>query len=1157
MGSTILRRLLTGIIASLLAGLLILWFALPSIARFGANHYLADHGLKLSFQTLTLNLFPLALIADDVRLSPTSSDSSKPETSLKTLYLELSPTELLQDKLTISQVQVEGLQLTIKQQADAFMVAGFALPTSENSSLPRESSTAATDPLNLAMQLDAMSLKDIQVIYHDQEHRQLTATLQKALVSNAHYDLVNASGDASYQLDLRVNQNSTFNSLGDIRFSHNQIRLDGLDNRLQIPLADWAPWIETQFGHLSGNVALTAAIELVLDQSESELAVALSSTGTQLNAKNITYQDLTGELSLELPEAELVSSVHVLQSKDVLDLKFRPNLAVTGLVFQSDNTTNLELQQANFHSLVHSQFTPNSSSVEWLNFSAELNELNAKHQENQLRLQQLAFGSNQITLDLASNQSKINLDTAALNLKNADLTDGINQASLASFAISSVLSSGTIAPNLTELQLEKLLSQIQQIQLNSQSTDSPSAETNIAAIYLSSPDLVLQQNDTGLSLQGSLRSEIDQVIATYDDSQLKADRLDLLTEGINLSQQALQTEFSSSLISLLSQGVALNSTNQSVAYEHWQTDLTDSSGVVNSVPKSPQWSLTTQLDTSLSDLSLQQNDTQASLSGLSIKTDLQAADESNNSLSVSLADYQSEWRDLRLNTAEINGTSDLFTLKWDLLNVQQGQDSPLHVVLKQATTYLNNFAALQPNGDKLVSLTESTTRLQDLNWSAQDWSIQLDSQLLSGLALSQVQTASIPLVNVGELEAHNIRVTPAKIQVDSLDIIDLNSTIDILPDGTLNNLVTLPVQSKIEEETSTEPTQAPLEASDTAMAPALQVGKIRVLGASRLQLTDQSVTPVLRNDVQIQQFEVTDINSELPDQPTQFTVGLTNSTYATLTASGSLFPFKTPLDIDLKVNVNEAELPPFSPYLVDVLGYKIASGQLDMQLVLSSQSGELNGQTQIALRSLDLGSEVNSGKVMQVGAIPLNLAVDFLKDGDGVIELDVPLKGDINNPQFQVQSFLMLPIRQALYKASTSYVMQTFVPYANVVSIAQIAGEQLLRIRVKPLLFDAGSSDINANQQAYIDELAKLMQDKSASEARLCGYATNADKPTLTDATIGNENLLTQQLYGLAEARAQALKQQLVAQGISSTRLYICAPELDQEDDRPRVELNF
>jgi hypothetical protein len=88
-----------------------------------------------------------------------------------------------------------------------------------------------------------------------------------------------------------------------------------------------------------------------------------------------------------------------------------------------------------------------------------------------------------------------------------------------------------------------------------------------------------------------------------------------------------------------------------------------------------------------------------------------------------------------------------------------------------------------------------------------------------------------------------------------------------------------------------------------------------------------------------------------------------------------------------------------SPYSIQFAGQKIDEGRLDLDLVYAIDEGQLNGQNDVVLRDLLLGEKVDNPDAV---SLPLGLAVALLKDSNGVIDIDLPVEGDINDPEFRI-----------------------------------------------------------------------------------------------------------------------------------------------------------
>ena len=466
--------------------------------------------------------------------------------------------------------------------------------------------------------------------------------------------------------------------------------------------------------------------------------------------------------------------------------------------------------------------------------------------------------------------------------------------------------------------------------------------------------------------------------------------------------------------------------------------------------------------------------------------------------------------------------------------------------------------------------------LNDLSFSQQGDNVNVTlTQLdLDDLTVSQILTESTKQALPSLSHVNHIRIEEVTANQDGADIKQITAdsfTINLMIDAQkrIENLV---FTSGADQQDATQPTPdtksvprendvAPIatDAQDPAFkAPYYVVlGAYDTTGASSIYFQDRSITPTLKRSLDIETLSLRDLNSKKKDQATVFSFKARSGKYTTLKADATVWPLADKLTLQSKVQVREAELPPFSSYIANVLGYQIDSGQLDLDLNLEAKSGTLNGDSHIVLREFDLGGRQDSNSVVRAGAVPLNIAVGILKDSDNNIDLNIPLSGDINNPEFGWKDFLFLPVKKALYTASSTYLMQTFIPYANVISIAQLAGDQLLKIRVEPLIFNAEEDTLNDSQEAFLNQLTALMKDKKDSQLKACGVTSFVDlgfeKPPVS---IDDET--KEQARNLAQKRADHLKDYLVSEGITSSRIFLCSPEIDlSKSSKPRVELNF
>ncbi|WP_421850299.1 DUF748 domain-containing protein [Marinomonas sp.] len=512
------------------------------------------------------------------------------------------------------------------------------------------------------------------------------------------------------------------------------------------------------------------------------------------------------------------------------------------------------------------------------------------------------------------------------------------------------------------------------------------------------------------------------------------------------------------------------------------------------------------------------------------------------------------------------------------LNVDQaGQQAPaikgtnLDFTSESLDSMLTNkkrIASWQNAGFSNLSFTQ-----QDQNYSASLDQLNIADLTLSEFLADPKSKKNLPPVShIGSIKVEQVDMNQdgAKINKITTDSMTVNLILDA--QKRLENLVFVEsTQPKLAEPSlqgSATPRQKDAQnaiqnTQNAEQNPAFKAPYYVVLnafditGKSNIHVQDKSITPNLLRSLDIDTFSLRNLNTQKKDQATVLALKARSGKYATLQSDVTIWPLADKLTMKSDLIVREAELPPYSSYIANVLGYQIDSGQLDLDLKLNADDGVLDGSSHILLREFELGGRKESNSVIKAGAVPLNIAVSVLKDSSNNIDLDIPLSGDIENPEFGWQDFLFLPVRKALYSASSTYLMQTFIPYANVISIAQFAGDQLLKIRVEPLLFEAEDDKLNESQDAFLKQLVALMKDKKDSQLKACGIASYRDlgfeKPPVSIDADTQESAKS-----LAQKRADHLKDYLVKEGISSARIFLCSPEVDlSKSSKPRVELNF
>ncbi len=172
-----------------------------------------------------------------------------------------------------------------------------------------------------------------------------------------------------------------------------------------------------------------------------------------------------------------------------------------------------------------------------------------------------------------------------------------------------------------------------------------------------------------------------------------------------------------------------------------------------------------------------------------------------------------------------------------------------------------------------------------------------------------------------------------------------------------------------------------------------------------------------------------------------------------------------------------------SPYSIQFAGQEIDQGKLDLDLNYAIDNGQLHGQNNVVLRDLVLGDKVDHP---DAASLPLSLAVALLKDGNGVIDIDLTVEGDINDPEFGIGSVVWQAFSGLITKIISA-------PFRLLGKLIGIDSEDLGQFE-----FLAGRSDLTPPELEKIAQLEEALRQRPELKLEISGVTDpSIDVPTL------------------------------------------------------------
>ncbi len=422
--------------------------------------------------------------------------------------------------------------------------------------------------------------------------------------------------------------------------------------------------------------------------------------------------------------------------------------------------------------------------------------------------------------------------------------------------------------------------------------------------------------------------------------------------------------------------------------------------------------------------------------------------------------------------------------------------------------------------------------------------------------ISQNQAQQLPaLTTFEQLNINNIELSESNANINEVNLAGLVANIELDQNKTVANLA--PIES-ISPKTENNEQQPPEEqpAPPTANNFHFSLATFYLIDNAKILLKDTSVDPIYQRSFTINELQLGPIDNQQAELISLVKLTGKSNEYTHYTFNGTAQPFSAQPKYALTGYLNELDLHDISSYIKDALDFEIKSGQLNLALDTKLTGDKISGNAKMKLNGIDFtaANDHEADSLKDKTAIPFTAALGMLKDGNGNVELDIPLSGKTSDPSFGLTGFMSLLVKQATMMAAKDYLLTTFVPYAKVVSIALTAGQHLLKIRFNDLIFTPEQTELPASQESFLQQFAAFMKDNSDTTITICAIATPQDIK-LPSGTKVVEKSQIEQLANLSLSRMNNFKRHMVDHyQVASSQMLLCTPQIDSsKTSQPRI----
>ena len=311
-----------------------------------------------------------------------------------------------------------------------------------------------------------------------------------------------------------------------------------------------------------------------------------------------------------------------------------------------------------------------------------------------------------------------------------------------------------------------------------------------------------------------------------------------------------------------------------------------------------------------------------------------------------------------------------------------------------------------------------------------------------------------------------------RVQVREATLSDFYARVIVNANGRVN------LQDLVRAAPASAPASAPATPAEPAAAVAM--GPITLVNG-RVLFSDRFIRPNYSADLSELNGKLSEFSSQAADGSVQMAdldlKGRAEGT-AALEITGKINPLAKPLALDIQGRVRDLDLPPLTAYSIKYAGYGIERGKLSMDVHYTVQpDGQLVATNNLVLNQLSFGEKVEGAP----NSLPVKLAVALLADRHGVIDLNLPISGSLNDPQFSIGAVVWKVVTNLIAKALTA-------PFSLLAKAFGGSGDEDL----SAVGFAPGSSALAPEVAQSLDKIAQALADRPTLQVTVVGTASLA-----------------------------------------------------------------
>lgn len=446
------------------------------------------------------------------------------------------------------------------------------------------------------------------------------------------------------------------------------------------------------------------------------------------------------------------------------------------------------------------------------------------------------------------------------------------------------------------------------------------------------------------------------------------------------------------------------------------------------------------------------------------------------------ADLAFDWADQ--GTVAVQGEAGLFPLQADMAVTAKALD------IRPLQPYVNDLAQLVVTNGSFdtkgeLKITPGPQEGMDIQYTGQaavnDFK-SVDARNADGF--SNWKSLYISGLEIG--------TEPLRVYVNEVSMSDFFKRLIINADGTSNLALILAARQAVNQKDAqaAQPesmdrkpseTQVPAQKQPARQAPEAAAGpdikiKTVILQGGRVEFTDRFVKPNIQLRMSQVGGRVSGLDAIKTNKADVLLKGMVRGNVP-MEIKGQINPLIEKPFANITIGLDAVDLSPFTPYSGKYLGYTLQKGQLSLNLSYKIEENKLVADNKVLLSQLTLGDTVDSPDATK---LPVKLALALLKDRQGNIDIDLPVSGELDDPEFSIGGIVLKMFVNLIVDIVSS-------PFKALGALFG-GGEELAYLE-----FDAGRSVITPERAGNLDTLAKIMYERPGLNLEIQGQVKPDD----------------------------------------------------------------